>query len=378
MTEYSRTAKGSFVSTGGAQVINLPFTPDTISMWNYSSYATPAQHGIPEAYWDVSMGQGGGVVKLFNATPVLTTGVITSGGFSTFSAGKLLMFGPKVQIVTGAKSSAPTGGTAFTVAANPFSIGDVVQFEGLYQSPTTGMPQICGMPFVVIPDAFSSTVFSIDWNTYGSNYTSLTSSPTGAYVRKILYPFLYLPGLNFIAVIAANGTATQITTTTPHNYVAGQQVAFRIAPIWGTTQLNSLPNSNIPGSPKYYYVTSVVDQLNFLINVPYSSLTAFVNNPPVASVPGLDFPQVLAVGDVNSGGWPYTGGSLYPSPAFPTYPPSFPTINGPSIQGAFVNSTSQGFIIGAGSAVSDATSVLVGASTNLIYWEASLHDITMP
>ena len=42
MTEYSRMAKGRFTSTGGAQVINLPFVPDYVEFTNYTAAATPA------------------------------------------------------------------------------------------------------------------------------------------------------------------------------------------------------------------------------------------------------------------------------------------------------------------------------------------------
>ena len=37
MAEYSRIAKGSFVSTGASKVINLPFKPDYVEMWNYTA-----------------------------------------------------------------------------------------------------------------------------------------------------------------------------------------------------------------------------------------------------------------------------------------------------------------------------------------------------
>lgn len=371
MAEYSRIAKGSFVSTGGAQPVYLPFVPDTVEMWNDSSFATPAQHGIPRAYWDSAMGQGYADVYLFNATPVLTTGQVTSNGISTFSAGVSLQFGPKIQIV----SATAANPIVFTVAANTYSVGDIVMFEGLYQSSTTGMAQICGMPFVV--SAVSSTTFSVVWPGAGSNYTALSASPSGAYVMKVLYPFLYLPGVNFIEAIST-GTTTTVTTTAPHNFVVGQQVAFRITPPWGTTQLNALPNNSIPGSPNYYYVTSVTSNTQFVCNANTTGATAFNTNQTIASVPGLEFPQVVAVGDVNSGGWPYSGSSLYPSPQFPTFSGGVPTINGPAIQGAFVNNTRQGFVIGAGAAVSDASSVLVGANTNIIRWRAVLYDYKNP
>jgi hypothetical protein len=375
MAEYSRIAKGSFTSTGAAQVINLPFQPDTVEMWNYSSFATPANHGIPRAYWDVVMGQGTAVVDLFNSTPVLTTGVITSAGISTFAAGQLLQYGPQKQII-GATAANPI---VFNVTAHGYAVGDIVVFEGLYQSSTTGMPQICGIPFVIsaVGDADH---FSVVWPGSGSNYTALTGSPAGAYVKKVLYPYLYAPGVAFIEAIALNTPSgyTTITTTAPSNFVVGQEVAFRIPAQWGTIQLDStIPGvSLIPGSPLYGYVVSVTNSTTFVVNINSASFTAFNTNQTVASVKaGLSFPQVLAVGDVNTGGQAISAGSsLYPSPVIN----GFSTINGPAIRGAFVNNTSQGFIIGAGAAASDASSVLVGSAGNVIYYEAKLHDYSAP
>lgn len=376
MAEYSRIARGSFISTGSAQAVYLPFAPDTVKLWNYSSFATPAQHGIPEAYWSSQMGQGFAAVKLFNATPVLTTGVVTANGISTFAAGQLLQYGPRIQIQVAAQSATPSGGTTFTVASNPFVIGDVVIFEGLYQSSTTGMAQICGMPFVVTDQNYSSTTFAINFNTNGSNFTSLSGSPAGAYVRKVLYPYLYEPGVAFIDAITLDATTATIQTTAAHNFVVGQTVGFRIPPVYGTVELNALPNAAIPGSPKYFYVTLVLSDTAFVIKAAASNFTAFNTNQPIASVPGLDFPQVFAVGDVNNGGIQYSGGALYPSPKFPTFD-GVSSIGGPAIQGAFVNNTYSGFAIGAGSAVSDSSSVLVGESGDVIYYEAILADMTV-
>lgn len=360
MSEYDKIAHGSFISTGGTQVINLPFQPNRVEMWNYSSFATPANHGIPRAYWDSSMGQGFAAVDLFNATPVLTTGVVTSNGISTFSAGLALQYGPSQQII-GATAANPI---VFNVTAHGYSVGDIVVFQGLFQSSTTGMPQIAGMPFVIsaVGDADH---FSVVWPGAGSNYTALSGSPAGATVKKVLYPYLYAPGVAFIEAITT-GTTTTVVTTAPHNFVTGQEIAFRIPQAWGTTQLNSLPDNQIPGSPIYGFVTAVTNSTTFVCNINSTGYTAFNTNLTVAQMVGQSFPQVLAVGDVNTGGVAYSGGAFYPSPVIN----GFSTINGPAISGAFVNNTSQGFIIGTGAAVSDASSKLVGASTNVIYWNA--------
>jgi hypothetical protein len=263
-----------------------------------------------------------------------------------------------------------------TNSAHGLTTGQVVIFQNLYQTSTTGMPQIDGIPFVIT--VTGATTFTIPWNTNQSNYTAFntaTSTNNVGSFKQVLYPFLYAPGVNIISALTLAATTT-VVTTSPHNFVQGQEVAFRIPTAWGTTQLNSLPDLLIPGSPIYGYVTSVTNSTTFVVNINSTGYTAFATNPTVASVPGLTFPQVLAVGDVNTGGVQYSGATigLYPPPIVN----GFNTINGPAIQGAFVNNTSQGFIIGAGATTNDASSVLVGASSNVIYWEAFAHDIVLP
>jgi hypothetical protein len=374
MAEYSRMAKGSFTSTGAAKVINLPFQPDAIEMWNYSSFATPAQHGVPYAYWDSAMGQGYAIEDVFNATPVLTTDIVTANGFSTFAAGQMLQYGARIQI-SGITKANPAVVT--TASAHGYASGDVVIFQGLYQSATTGMPQIAGIPFTVT--VTGATTFTIPWNTNQSNYTALSASPSGAYVKKVLYPYLYEPGVSFISAITT-GTTTTIDTTDGHNLVVGQEVAFRIPTVYGTIELNSLPNSTIPGSPIYGYVVSVTDYNTVVVNINSTSYTAFNSNQPVANVPGLQFAQMVAVGDLNTGGVQISAGSaLYPPPYTVAIGTTrINTINGPAIQGAYFNNTSQGFIIGAGVGTNDSSSALVGANGNVIYWRAFLHDIVLP
>jgi len=208
--------------------------------------------------------------------------------------------------------------------------------------------------------------------------TALSGSPTGAMVKKVLYPFLYVPQDNVVSAIT-RGTTTTVVTTMYHNFETGQEIAFRIPSVWGTSQLNSLPNTLIPGSPIYGYVTSVTDNWTFVCNINSSSYTAFNPNQPIANVAGLTFPQVLAVGDVNTGGnlISSTTTVLYPPPQFPTSTNRVATINGPAIRGAFVNNTSQGFLIGPGVAAVDGTATIMTTSDQ-IYWHAYLHDYASP
>lgn len=361
MTEYSRSAKGhvTTLAAGGTALINLPFQPDVVRWENYTARGTPTNTQVARGYWDVSMGQGFATLDIFNSTPVLTTSNVTSGGVTTFAAGLMFQYGASQQII-GATAANPI---VFNVTAHGYAVGDIVVFSGLYQSSTTGMPQISDMPFVIsaVGDADH---FSVVWPGGGSNYTALSGSPTNARVKKVLYPFLYAPGDSFIEAITT-GTTTTVVTTAPNNFVVGQEIGFRIPASWGTTELNTLPNLLIPGSPRYGYVISVTNSTTFVCNIDSTGYTAFNTNQTVASVPGLRLPQVFAVGDVNTGGVRISAGSqLYPPPVINGYN----TINGPAIEGAFVNNTRQGFFIGVSAAPT---------ASQVLYWEAFLHDYSV-
>jgi hypothetical protein len=368
MTEYSRMVKGTatVLASGGVAPIKIPFQPDYVEFLNYTAMTTPTSTWVAKGYWDVNMGQGFAAYDLFNATPVLTTATASSAGISTFAAGQMLQYGATQQVVSITKANP----AIVTVTAHGYTSGDVVIFQALYQSATTGMQQIAEIPFTItVIDANS---FSIPWNTNQSNFTALSGSPTGALVKKVLYPYLYAPGHTVISAITL-GTTTTIDTTSAHNFVVGQEVAFRIPSYYGTTGLNSLPNIPTPGSPIYGYVIAVTDYNTVVVNFNSTNFTAFNSNQPFANFSGLQFPQIVAVGDVNTGGVQISAGSaLYPPPFIrPIANTTVNTINGPAIQGAYFNNTSQGFIIGSALAVA-------AQSGQTIYWRAYLHDGSFP
>ena len=390
MTEYSRMLKGNYTVTGGVlgvsapnvKIIDLPIKPDFVELINWTQAITPAAHGIPFAWWDASVPpitissvNYDTLVDVYSSSTARNTdSVVVGGGISVFSGGLSLQYGPAIQIVSIAKSTSPT---IITLAAgHGFSVGDTIVMRGLFQSATTGMPQMNGVPFTIT--AVTSTTVSVNWNSSGSNYSILTGSPATAFIFKVLYPFLYLPQDNVISAITLGNTTT-IQTTMYSNFETGQEVAFRIPQAWGTTQLNSLPDILIPGQPIYGYVISVTDNWTFVVNINSSAFTAYTDNIAPTSVPGLTYPQVLAVGDVNTGGNVISSGSpLYPSPQFPTSTNRIPTINGPAIRGAFVNNTAQGFIIGNAASRVDTASWVGGSVGDEMEWRAYFHDLSIP
>lgn len=369
MAEYSKLASGQVTSTGGQTTVRLPFTPDFIEISNSTRAA--AASGVTRAWWETDMGQGASFVVTTGAGPADGTSYITSAtgtGFTTIEAALALQYGPTVLLGASGGITKAAAAVVTTTAAHGLVSGNVVVFQNLYQSTTTGMQQIAGMPFVVT--VLSGTTFSIPWNTNQSNYTAIATGGlnTLAGFKKVLYPALYAPGTSCISAISVGATTT-VTTTAPHNLKVGQEVAFRIPTVWGTYQLNSLPNVTIPGSPVYGYVVSVSSSTQFVVNINSASYTAFNSNQVFASFPGEFFPQVLAVGTINTGADQISSGSaLYPSPSLydGTSTSQVLTINGPAIIGSYINATYRGFIIG---------SAIAGTAADTIYWRAYAHDL---
>jgi hypothetical protein len=371
MAEYSRLASGQVVSTGGATTVVVPFIPDFIEISN-STRATAAS-GVTRAWWEKDMGQGAAFVVTTGAGPADGTSFIsaaTGGGFTTVQAGLALQYGPTVFLGASGSISKANPAVVTTTAAHGLVSGNVVIFQNLYQTTTTGMQQIAGIPFVVT--VTGSTTFTIPWNTNQSNYTAIATGGlnTNASFKQVLYPSLYVPGIAFISAITT-GSTTTIVTTAPHNMVVGQEVGFRIPTSWGTTQLNELPNVLIPGSPIYGYVVSVTNSTTVVVSINSTGYTAFNSNQVFANFPGEKFPQIIAVGDVNTGGQVISAGSaLYPSPLVynGTSTGQVSTINGPAINGAYINATYMGFIIGAS---------VAGTVSDTIYWRAYMHDLSL-
>jgi hypothetical protein len=385
MTEYSRLAKGNFVAAGTSAFVNLPFVPDYVELWNYSIIKTPAASSVVRAWWDSKLLDGTNnptMIEVFNSSSVLTTDSILTNGISSFQAALALQFGPVVQNggtpVSSFSISKANPAVVTTVGNHGLTSGDVVIFSNLYQTSTTGMQQITNIPFVVT--VLSATTFSIPWNTNQSNYTAFNTSTAtnnvGSY-KQILYPALYAPSLSVISALSLGATTT-VSLTVPGNFQVGQEVAFRIPTSWGTTQLNSLPNNVIPGSPVYGFVTAVSTSLTtptITVSINSTSYTAFNSNPTFTSFVGMKLPQVIPAGDINSGS--NLSNFLSPQVWSGNSNATAGSINGPAIAGAFLNNTSQGFFIGAGTG-NTVTGANLIANTNIIYWHAYAHDYGNP
>ena len=96
----------------------------------------------------------------------------------------------------------------------------------------------------------------------------------------------YQPSVFFISAIST-GLSTTITTTANNNYVVGQRCRLLIPSTYGAQQLNEREG----------YVTSLPAANQVVLNIDSTKVNAFIPSPSYGPTP----PQIVAIGDVNSG-----------------------------------------------------------------------------
>lgn len=342
MTEYNKIAEGQFTSTGVAEFIDLPFLPNSFEVWNQTAMTTPTQNEIVYAQGRNGDAAGTAEMMYFNATPVLTTGSLTLGGFTFVDAGTY-QYGPTLTIsgITQAAAAVVTTSTNHNLQT-----GDAVVIYG-----TTGMLQIAGEVYTIT--RLSATTFSIP---VASNGTGFTGAATAGFCKQVIYPDLYIPYRAAITAISLGATTT-ITTAVNHAFVVGQEVAIQIptvsATAWGTFELDTTTYDNANVVPQLAYVTAVGAANQITVNVNSTGFGTFVYPTSAQAALGMTFPAVYAIGDANFG---VSG----PGPFIPPI----------TIPGAFAANTRKGVIVGLG----NGTQVL-HATSDVVRWRAVYPDL---
>lgn len=101
-----------------------------------------------------------------------------------------------------------------------------------------------------------------------------------------IVPEYFRPGVYYITAIT-QGFSTTITTNVAHQYVIGQLVRFTIPNMYRMIQLDE----------KEGYVISIPSPTTFIVNIDTTKYNSFVSSPSY----GPTKPQVMAIGDINSG-----------------------------------------------------------------------------
>lgn len=322
MSEYNKIATGTVtVATGGVgQFVNLPFLPVSFKMWNKTKWGTSTSAQIQTAvgYADDPSGVAYLTSTAGSSSSALSSSKLASagGGFSFVKAGTPVYGAPLALASTFVTQA--TAALVTTASAHGLSVGDVILLYG-----TTAMLQIAGIEYTVqtVP---SPTTFTIDVNSSG-----FASAATAGFIKKQLHPDLYLPGARYITNIVADGTGLQavVTTSVNHHMVVGQEVSFVIPPQWGMTQLDQFALTAIDPQIKIYATAVTANTITVNINI--SAFTPFAYPTSATAALGMTFPQIIPIGDQNSGG-SAPGGVL----------------TSLTIPGAFQTNTRQGVFVG--------------------------------
>lgn len=135
---------------------------------------------------------------------------------------------------------------------------------------------------------------------------SFFSGPTPPYNNPPIQPQFYQPSMFFISGIN-RGQTTLVTTSVNNNYVVGQLVRLLIPPTFGCVQLNE-SSGLVLSIPSPNQVEVEIDSSR--------NVDQFISASAARTLP-----QILAIGDVNSGIISSTG----------------PTIPSTNIPGSFIN-----------------------------------------
>lgn len=110
------------------------------------------------------------------------------------------------------------------------------------------------------------------------------SGPVPAYSNPPINPQYYQPS-RFVISAVTNGSTTLITTAVNHNYVIGQTIRVLIPNTYGCVQING-QQGNVISIPAANQVVVTIDSSNA-----NSFQQGVVITPP----------QIIAIGDINSG-----------------------------------------------------------------------------
>lgn len=117
--------------------------------------------------------------------------------------------------------------------------------------------------------------------------TGVISYPVPPYSNVPIEPQFYQPS-RFVISAITRGQTTQITTSIDHNYVVGQAVRLLIPSLFGSYQLNEAQG----------LVLSIPSPVDVVVNINSVFADAFIPSPTNTSP---SQPQILAIGDINSG-----------------------------------------------------------------------------
>lgn len=263
--------------------ISLPSGFTTIKIVNETDVVTPAATiieargyaGNPAGSARVSTGSG--------ANPnVLTDTMLITAGFTFISDSGLLPLGPLVvNAAGGITNAAPPVVTSGTL----YPVGSIIRLFN-----TTSALQLSGMDYEV-------TVSGAGTMTLGMVATAPGSAATANSLRFVAPSTRFYPQSRYITgIVASTIDATQacIALSVTHGFTVGQQVRIVLPAAYGMTQIdNQLVTITAIGEA--FGGAGTTNTIRVNINI--AGFTAFAYPTSAIAAVGVNFPQVVPVGE---------------------------------------------------------------------------------
>lgn len=287
------------VSNANKMVVAIPSNADWMHVLNYTAMGRVGNAGTAyfngtanarvgvEFWWQRGMASGTGIVKYYAAaTEVISGDTMVSGGFTLWDpSGQSAQQGALPVVGNAVAVSAVTNATRPVVthtADASIVVGSIVRMSNTAQSDVNGIDMVVG------------TVTSTTQFTLLTATNPLATAPGAiggaGFYRVINYDPLFYPRNRYVVNVTQAVNAV-VSTSVPHQYVAGQAIRFNIPAQSGMIQLNSTPANNY----RVVTIVAVVDAYNFSINLDSTAFTAFTW-PTIAQQPS-SFPMVEPVGE---------------------------------------------------------------------------------
>lgn len=281
-TPIHALASGSFTSDGTVQTIRLPSGANEIEIFNITDFGSAAANtNVMKAKGLASLTAGYGYYtpKTSGAATLGTETMTTSGGF-TFISDSGSQTPEAALAVTSATNAAPPVLTMTSSTGNVVQ-GDIVRYYG-----ASGQYNISGLDFTagtVVANTSIALAYGVAPGAVGS----------GGYVRRIPFDARFYPRNRYIASISKATSAVVVMTVT-HGFTVGQKVRFIVPSDFGMIEMDNLLGT----------VTAINTTTNSItVDIDSSAFTTFAFPSSATAAAGVNFAQVVPVGEAASGSY---------------------------------------------------------------------------
>ena len=273
---------GTFTSTGVVENITLPSGYTEFEMVNITDIgSTAANTNVMWALGTSSMANGSAYYapKTSGAATNALTVSTTTGGFTFVDDSGSVPLGAANTGITAVSQASPAVVALASTAG--LGNGDIVRIYN-----TTGMLQIAGMDFT-IGGLVANTSFQLSY----LNSSGFAAAATAGTVRRVPFDPRYYPRRRFITGITA-ATSAVITLSVTHGFTAGQAVRIKVPADFGMTEIDGLIGN----------ITAINTTTNTItVDIDSSAFTAFSFPTSAVAGAGVEFAQVIPVGETATG-----------------------------------------------------------------------------